>query len=139
MTTTPSAPPEIRRDWPRYLRVATFFAGAFLAFIWWELIAGRLPLIGAKVRQGSLARWRQIAQRYRRLAIRYGGVLIKLGQFLSIRVDVLPPEITAQVLGGPVVRSAVVTGTVRNPPWASIITGSGGLPPRAQSSARNSV
>ena len=99
MITAPAASPETRRDWPRYLRVATFFASAFLAFTWWELIAGRLPLIGPKARRGSLTRWRQIAQRYRRLAIRYGGVLIKLGQFLSIRVDVLPAEITAELAG----------------------------------------
>jgi predicted unusual protein kinase regulating ubiquinone biosynthesis (AarF/ABC1/UbiB family) len=99
MTDTAPTPPQIRRDWPRYLRVATFFARAFLAFIWWELIAGHLPLIGPRVRRGSLTRWRQVAQRYRRLAIRYGGVLIKLGQFLSIRVDVLPPEITAELAG----------------------------------------
>lgn len=90
---------EARRDWPRYLRIATFFASAFLSFIGWELIAGRLPLIGPRVRRGSLARWRQTAQRYRRLAIRYGGVLIKLGQFLSIRVDVLPLEIVEELAG----------------------------------------
>ena len=29
----------------------------------------------------------------------YGGVLIKLGQFLSTRVDVLPPEVTAELRG----------------------------------------
>jgi len=93
----PDAPAALRRDWPRYLRVATFFARTFLAFIWWDLIAGHLPLIGAKVRRGSLARWREVARRYRRLAIRYGGVLIKLGQFLSIRVDVLPLEVLQEL------------------------------------------
>ncbi|MDQ1300656.1 MAG: hypothetical protein QG637_576 [Chloroflexota bacterium] len=97
MVAGPAAPPEIRRDWPRYLRIAAFFASAFLAFIWWELIAGRLPLIGPRVRRAALARGQRVAQRYRRLAIRFGGVLIKLGQFLSIRVDVLPPEITAEL------------------------------------------
>lgn len=99
MVAGPAVPSEIRRDWPRYLRIAAFFATAFLGFIWWELIAGHLPLIGPRVRRGSLARWQQVAQRYRRLAIRYGGVLIKLGQFLSIRVDVLPLEITAELAG----------------------------------------
>ena len=28
-----------------------------------------------------------------------GGVLIKLGQFLSIRVDILPPEVTRELAG----------------------------------------
>lgn len=92
-------PPEIRRDWLRYLRVAFFFARAFLSFIWWDLILGRLPVLGPGVRRGGADRWRNTARRYRRLAIHYGGVLIKLGQFLSIRVDVMPAEITSVLSG----------------------------------------
>ncbi|MEJ5197722.1 MAG: AarF/UbiB family protein [Anaerolineae bacterium] len=91
--------PAPRRDWARYLRVATFFGRTFLAFIWWDLIVGHLPLIGPAVRRGSLDRWRRVAQRYRQLAVRYGGVLIKLGQFLSIRVDVLPLEVLQELAG----------------------------------------
>ncbi len=100
-TATPSTPtpPEVQRDWLRYLRVATFFARAFLSFMWWDLILGRLPIVGDSVHRGSQERWRRTAQRYRRLAIRYGGVLINLGQFLSIRVDVLPAEITSVLAG----------------------------------------
>ena len=44
-------------------------------------------------------RWRRLARDFRGLAIEMGGVLIKLGQFLSTRVDVLPPEITEELLG----------------------------------------
>ena len=44
-------------------------------------------------------RWRSLARRFRELAVRMGGVLIKLGQFLSTRVDVLPPEITEELRG----------------------------------------
>lgn len=44
-------------------------------------------------------RWRVLAQKYRALAVEMGGVLIKLGQFLSIRVDILPPEITSELAG----------------------------------------
>jgi predicted unusual protein kinase regulating ubiquinone biosynthesis (AarF/ABC1/UbiB family) len=39
-----------------------------------------------------------LARDFRALAIEMGGVLIKLGQFLSARVDVLPPEITEELL-----------------------------------------
>ncbi|HEY5902661.1 MAG TPA: AarF/UbiB family protein [Anaerolineales bacterium] len=39
-------------------------------------------------------RFRKEAVRFRELAIRMGGVMIKVGQFLSARLDVLPPEIT---------------------------------------------
>ena len=37
-------------------------------------------------------RW---ARTYRAFALQMGGVWIKLGQFFSSRVDVLPPDITA--------------------------------------------
>jgi predicted unusual protein kinase regulating ubiquinone biosynthesis (AarF/ABC1/UbiB family) len=46
-----------------------------------------------------LPRWRRIARRFRELAVEMGGVLIKLGQFLSIRVDILPREVTGELAG----------------------------------------
>ena len=33
------------------------------------------------------------------MALRMGGVMIKVGQFLSARLDVLPPEITEELSG----------------------------------------
>ena len=44
-------------------------------------------------------RLRQIAVRFRALAIQMGGVMIKVGQFLSARLDVLPSEITDELSG----------------------------------------
>jgi predicted unusual protein kinase regulating ubiquinone biosynthesis (AarF/ABC1/UbiB family) len=41
----------------------------------------------------------QIAMEYRQMAVQMGGVLIKVGQFLSARADVLPEEITAELSG----------------------------------------
>jgi predicted unusual protein kinase regulating ubiquinone biosynthesis (AarF/ABC1/UbiB family) len=41
----------------------------------------------------------QIAREYRQMAVQMGGVLIKVGQFLSARADVLPEEITAELSG----------------------------------------
>jgi len=86
-------------DRPRYLRVAFFFARVFLSFIGWNLILGRVPGFRNHVRRTNTTRWRTHARRFRKLAVRYGGVLIKLGQFLSIRVDILPPEVTAELKG----------------------------------------
>lgn len=83
----------------RYLRVVRFFAGAFLSIIWWDLILKRLPRLRGVAQRTSLDRWQRIARRFRRLAVHMGGVLIKLGQFLSIRVDVLPPEVTGELAG----------------------------------------
>ncbi|MBP8949063.1 MAG: AarF/ABC1/UbiB kinase family protein, partial [Candidatus Promineofilum sp.] len=44
-------------------------------------------------------RLRRIAREFRGLAIEMGGVMIKLGQFLSSRVDVLPIEVTQELQG----------------------------------------
>ncbi len=96
-TTASSAEPILDR--PRYLRVALFFARIFLSFIGWNLILGHVPGFRNYVRRTNLSRWRVHARRFRQLAVQYGGVLIKLGQFLSIRVDILPPEVTSELRG----------------------------------------
>jgi len=95
----PDAPRSAYFDWRRYLRVVHFFARVFLSVIWWDLILRHVPGIRSLAVRTSRERWRQIARRFRRLAIQLGGVLIKLGQFLSIRVDVLPPEVTIELAG----------------------------------------
>src|SRR5512135_3493031 len=81
----------------RYLRIGRFFAGAFISVIWWDLILKRVPGFRGLARRSAPTRWRAIAARFRRLAVQLGGVLIKLGQFLSVRVDVLPVEITSEL------------------------------------------
>ncbi|WP_426594415.1 ABC1 kinase family protein [Cellulomonas sp. McL0617] len=82
----------------RYRRIVTFFAGVMARFIFWEIV---LPKIG-------LRRWsdgnrstrnRHTAVRFRALALSMGGLMIKVGQFLSARLDVLPAEITDELAG----------------------------------------
>ena len=41
----------------------------------------------------------RFAQRFHNLAVELGGLMIKVGQFLSSRLDVLPPEITKELEG----------------------------------------
>ncbi len=94
-----SPPAAVPLDRGRYLRVVSFFARAFLSFIGWNLILGRVPGCRGYVRRTNLSRWRAYAHRFRRLAVTNGGVLIKLGQFMSIRVDVLPPVVTNELKG----------------------------------------
>jgi predicted unusual protein kinase regulating ubiquinone biosynthesis (AarF/ABC1/UbiB family) len=77
----------------RYFRILTFFAGVIARFIYWELILRTLGL-RPLVRRTRSERFRREAIRFRALALRMGGVMIKVGQFLSSRLDVLPPEIT---------------------------------------------
>ena len=83
----------------RYRKVVWFFARVFLHAIWWELFLRKIPLVREYAKATSIRRWRRIARRFRGLALEMGGVLIKLGQFLSIRVDVLPVEVTAELAG----------------------------------------
>ena len=78
-------------DQRRDRRILWFFGGIIGHFILLDLLIGRLPFIGSRVRASRPARLQQMARRFRALAIDMGGVMIKLGQFLSARVDVLPP------------------------------------------------
>jgi predicted unusual protein kinase regulating ubiquinone biosynthesis (AarF/ABC1/UbiB family) len=82
----------------RYQRIMIFFALVTIGFIFWDVILPRIGLRGLARRTRS-NRFRDVAARFRVLAIRMGGVMIKVGQFLSARLDVLPPEITEELAG----------------------------------------
>jgi predicted unusual protein kinase regulating ubiquinone biosynthesis (AarF/ABC1/UbiB family) len=82
----------------RYLRIMVFSTGVAADFIFWEMFLPRIGLRGWTRRTRS-GRFRRIAADFRRLAIRMGGLMIKIGQFLSSRLDVLPPEITQELAG----------------------------------------
>ena len=80
----------------RYRRILRFAARA-IAQTWWYELA--LPKIGLR----SIAdrtrnrRLQTTARRFRALAVDLGGLMIKVGQFLSSRLDVLPPEVTREL------------------------------------------
>ncbi|MEW5868676.1 MAG: AarF/UbiB family protein [Chloroflexota bacterium] len=82
----------------RYRRIVFFFARILLSLIYWDLLLPRLGL-GERARRTRPERLRRSAAAFRTLAVRMGGVLIKVGQFLSSRVDVLPPEFTQELVG----------------------------------------
>ncbi|OJV60855.1 MAG: hypothetical protein BGO38_08920 [Cellulomonas sp. 73-145] len=82
----------------RYRRIVTFFAGVTASFIFWEIVLPRLGL--QRWSDSSRAhRNRRTAVRFRALALAMGGLMIKVGQFLSARLDVLPAEITEELAG----------------------------------------
>lgn len=82
----------------RYRRILRF-AGWNLAVTWWyELLLPRIGLQSVAERTRS-KRMRRFAQRFHVLAVELGGLMIKVGQFMSSRLDVLPPEITAELQG----------------------------------------
>src|SRR5579859_270343 len=82
----------------RYRRIVFFFARVIATLIFWDIVLPRVGLRGWS-RSTRRERLRRLAVLYRALAIRMGGVLIKVGQFLSARVDVLPEEVTAELAG----------------------------------------
>ncbi len=80
----------------RYRRIILFFGRTILSLIYWELL---IPLIGFRslASRNRHKRLHSIAARFRRMATEMGGVMIKVGQFLSTRVDILPEEITKEL------------------------------------------
>lgn len=97
-------------DRVRYQRITRFFAGVILHLIFWDIILRRL--LPSRVIESRPERWRGLSRGFRQLAVEMGGVLIKLGQFLSARVDVLPPEITEELKGLQDEVPAVATGAI---------------------------
>lgn len=88
-------PPRLRA---RYRYIMGFFTRAMISVVFWELV---LPRLGFRflTRRTRSRRYRGIAAQFRAMAIHMGGVMIKFGQFLSARLDVLPEEITEELSG----------------------------------------
>ncbi len=82
----------------RYRRILWFFGRVLLSLTWWDILLPRLGL-GKLAGRTRSQRLRRIAQQFRTLALQMGGVMIKMGQFLSARLDVLPRQITDELAG----------------------------------------
>lgn len=80
----------------RYRRILRFAAWNLLVTWWYELF---LPRVGLRriADRTRTRRMKLFARRFRVLAVELGGLMIKVGQFMSSRLDVLPPEITAEL------------------------------------------
>ncbi|MCU1415860.1 MAG: AarF/ABC1/UbiB kinase family protein [Schumannella sp.] len=75
-----------------------FAARAMVQAWWFELVLPRIGL-GRLAARGRVARLQRLARRFHALATELGGLMIKVGQFLSSRLDILPPEITRELEG----------------------------------------
>ncbi|MFP1602983.1 ABC1 kinase family protein [Microbacterium sp. 2216-1] len=80
----------------RYRRILRFAARAFVQIWWFELVLPRVGMAHVAERTRD-DRMLALARRFRALAVALGGLMIKIGQFMSSRLDVLPPEITAEL------------------------------------------
>ncbi len=94
----PDAPPPngVRILGRRYRRTLRFAAWLFARVLLWELVLRNI-LGDERIQRGRTARFRRWAREFRALATDMGGVMIKLGQFISSRVDILPPEIIEEL------------------------------------------
>lgn len=79
----------------RRLRIIAYFVHVAIHFTWWDYILKRSAL--RAFRTPWVPRWHRLTERYKQLALELQGVWIKLGQYLSTRVDVLPLEITREL------------------------------------------
>jgi predicted unusual protein kinase regulating ubiquinone biosynthesis (AarF/ABC1/UbiB family) len=82
----------------RYRRILRFAVRYLVQTWWYELFLPRVGLARLAAR-GRSTRLRRIAQHFHGLAVDLGGLMIKVGQFMSSRLDVLPPEITKELEG----------------------------------------
>ncbi len=80
----------------RYRRITLFFARIITNIIFWDLFLAKIGFrkLATRTRPDRLLK---IARQFRSMATEMGGVMIKVGQFLSTRVDVLPEIITAEL------------------------------------------
>ena len=90
-----STPKALKARYRRILR----FASLALAQTWWFELA--LPQLGLSklAAKGRVRRLKKQARKFHNLAADLGGLMVKVGQFLSSRLDVLPEEITNELKG----------------------------------------
>lgn len=91
-----SATESSARSRARYNRIVRFATRVMISTWWFDLVLPRIGFRGLSDR-GRMERARRAAQRFHVLAVDLGGLMIKVGQFLSSRLDVLPPEVTQEL------------------------------------------
>ncbi|WP_394552430.1 ABC1 kinase family protein [Agromyces sp. MMS24-JH15] len=89
---------DARASRARYRRILRFALRYMVQAWWYEFLLPRIGLRSLAAR-GRAARLETIARRFHDLAVSLGGLMIKVGQFMSSRLDVLPPEITKELEG----------------------------------------
>ncbi len=92
----PALQPSRRTLRVRYWRALFFLIRTAFGVLFWDVLLRNIGLRRLS-RRTAPGRYGAVARRYRRLAIGLGGMWIKVGQFLSARVDVLPEYVTSEL------------------------------------------
>ncbi|MEM7799066.1 MAG: AarF/UbiB family protein, partial [Chloroflexota bacterium] len=110
--------PDLYIDRRRYRRIVWFFGGVILHFAFFDVVLGRIPIVKRAVQNSRTGRMRRFARQFRVLAVEMGGVMIKLGQFLSSRIDILPIEVISELIGlqdeVPAISPPIIRRVLRN-------------------------
>jgi predicted unusual protein kinase regulating ubiquinone biosynthesis (AarF/ABC1/UbiB family) len=88
-------PPRGLRMRLRFWRIFFFAVQLFARLVFWQMFVNKYA--PKYVERTNLGRWRKYARAFKNFAIATGGVMIKAGQFISTRVDILPPEVTEEL------------------------------------------
>ncbi|MCU0475383.1 MAG: AarF/UbiB family protein [Anaerolineae bacterium] len=79
----------------RFLNVLVWAAQLFIRVIFWQIYARKV--VPGYVERTNPQRWVRYARQFRRFALARTGLFIKLGQFISTRVDALPESIIREL------------------------------------------
>lgn len=82
----------------RYRRILRFAARGLAQAWWFEIVLPKFGL-GRLAAKGRIRRFQKLARNFHDLAADLAGLMVKVGQFLSARLDVLPKEITQELSG----------------------------------------
>ncbi len=83
----------------RFFKSLLWAAWLMLRLVFWYYVVEHLLGMDEYVERTNMNRWRAYAREFRTFAGSMGGLMIKLGQFISTRFDVLPPEILQELEG----------------------------------------
>jgi predicted unusual protein kinase regulating ubiquinone biosynthesis (AarF/ABC1/UbiB family) len=83
----------------RFARSLLWSGRLMARLIFWYYFVERVLGYREYIERTNMQRWQKYAGEFRVFAIAMGGVMIKLGQFISTRVDVLPQEIIQELAG----------------------------------------
>jgi len=79
----------------RFVRTLVFAAWLFVRLIFWQIYVYKVA--PNYIERTNMKRWQKYAREFSGFAVKLGGVFIKMGQFISTRVDILPEEILKEL------------------------------------------